>query len=233
MIFGAAPAVEKGEKLSQSETLRIETVNGARRRGLQKKKETHTRRPLARGIGPALLLRSFVRRLAFDSSKPFQQGANGKRRRKSTVLELPSHVHHSRHARTALGGEVEKNMSFLFGAGRGPNARNCGHSSRAGAVSMGPSGLDRSCSTIRSSVRSHRIVGSQPDLPRRHHCRPAALPFGLPARPPRPVWPHALARGGRSAHLAGLRSTRSQLPSQPDPSGRHPEQSQRAAPTRS
>jgi len=43
MIFGAAPAVEKGEKLSQSETLRIETVNGARRRGLQKKKEnTHT-----------------------------------------------------------------------------------------------------------------------------------------------------------------------------------------------
>ena len=98
---------------------------------------------------------------------------------------------------------------------------------------MGPSGLDRSCSTIRSSVRSHHIVGSQPDLPWRHHCRPAALPFGLPARPPRPVWPHALARGGRSAHLAGLRSTRSQLPSQPDPSGRHPEQSQRAAPSRS
>jgi hypothetical protein len=171
--------------------------------------------------------------LACHSSKPFQQGANGKRRRKSTVLELPSHVHHSRHARTALGGEVEKNMSFLFGAGRGPNARNCGHSSRAGAVSMGPSGLDRSCSTIRSSARSHRIVGSQPDLPRRHHCRPAVLPFGLLARSPRPVWPHALARGGRSAHLAGLRSTQSPLPSQPDSSGRHPEQSQRAAPSRS
>jgi hypothetical protein len=68
--------VEKGEKLSQSETLRIETVNGARRRGLQKKKETHTRRPLARGIGPALLLRSFVRRLGL----PFQQAipARGK-----------------------------------------------------------------------------------------------------------------------------------------------------------
>ena len=67
MIFGAAPAVEKGEKLSQSETLRIETVNGARRRGLQKKKETHTRRPLARGIGPALLS---VFRSAFQQAIP-------------------------------------------------------------------------------------------------------------------------------------------------------------------
>ena len=50
-----------------------------------------------------------------------------------------------------------------------------GHSSPAGGVSMGPSGLDRRTTAIRSSVRSHGIiVGSQPDLPRRHRCRPAA-----------------------------------------------------------
>jgi hypothetical protein len=51
--------VEKGEKLSQSETLRIETVNGARRRGLQKKKK-HTHGALWRGesIAPPSVFRS-------------------------------------------------------------------------------------------------------------------------------------------------------------------------------
>ena len=34
---------------------------------------------------------------------------------------------------------------------------------------MGPSALDRSTSATHSSVRSHRIVGLQPSVPRRHH----------------------------------------------------------------
>jgi hypothetical protein len=45
------------------------------------------------------------------------------------------------------------------------------HSSRAGAVSTGPSALDRSTSTVRSPVRSHDFVASQHAIPRRHHCR--------------------------------------------------------------
>ena len=55
----------------------------------------------------------------------------------------------------------------------GPDARNGGHSSRAGAVRMGPSALYRRTGTVRSSVRSPHIVGSQRSAPRRHHCRPA------------------------------------------------------------
>jgi hypothetical protein len=57
---------------------------------------------------------------------------------------------------------------------RGPNARNCGHSSPAGTVSTGPSALYRRSTAVRSSVRSHHIVGSQPNVPRRHHCRRVA-----------------------------------------------------------
>jgi hypothetical protein len=59
-------------------------------------------------------------------------------------------------------------------ASRGPNARNCGHSSPADAASMCPSGLNRRTSAVRSSARSHRIIGAQPTVPRRHHCRPPA-----------------------------------------------------------
>ena len=55
----------------------------------------------------------------------------------------------------------------------GPDARNGGRSSRAGAVRMGPSALYRRTGTVRSSVRSPHIVGSQRSAPRRHHCRPA------------------------------------------------------------
>jgi hypothetical protein len=40
---------------------------------------------------------------------------------------------------------------------------------------MGPSGLDRRTAAVRSSVRSHPIVGSQPTDSRRHRCRPPAL----------------------------------------------------------
>jgi hypothetical protein len=49
-----------------------------------------------------------------------------------------------------------------------------GRRSPAGAVSMGPSAFDRRNSAVRSSVRSHRIVRSQPSEPRRHHRRPEA-----------------------------------------------------------
>ena len=56
----------------------------------------------------------------------------------------------------------------------GPDARNGGRSSHAGAVRMGPSALYRRTGTVRSSVRSPHIVGSQRSAPRRHPCRPAA-----------------------------------------------------------
>ena len=57
----------------------------------------------------------------------------------------------------------------------GPDARNGGHSSRAGAVRMGPSARYRRTGTVRSSVRSHRIVRSQRSALERQHCRPDAL----------------------------------------------------------
>ena len=75
----------------------------------------------------------------------------------------------------------------------GPNARNCGRSSPAGAVSVGPGVLDRRNGAVRSSVRSHRILGPQAGVPRRHHCAPAARFQG--------VW-HALR--GQSGRLLSL-----------------------------
>jgi hypothetical protein len=97
-------------------------------------------------------------------------------------------------------------------------------------VSIGPSGLDRRNGTVRSSARSHRLVRSQRSVrvgvstarqrraprqaePLREHCSQAAL-----------------AAGGRSAHLAGARRSRVWPSIQAEPSGRCPEQSQRAAP---
>jgi hypothetical protein len=59
-------------------------------------------------------------------------------------------------------------------ATRGQKRAKPGHSSPAGAASTGPSALDRRTNAVRSSVRSHRIVRSQPSEPRRHHCRPEA-----------------------------------------------------------
>ena len=56
----------------------------------------------------------------------------------------------------------------------GPDARNGGRSSHAGAVWMGPSALYRRTGTVHSSVRSPHIVGSQRSAPRRHHCQPVA-----------------------------------------------------------
>ena len=67
---------------------------------------------------------------------------------------------------------------------------------------MGPSGLDRRTSIVRSSVRSHDFAGSQPSVPRHHHCRPPAL-FA-------PFW-HALrGRSGRMHSLGVARRWRSQ-----------------------
>ena len=90
---------------------------------------------------------------------------------------------------------------------RGQNARNCCHSSPAGAVSIGPSALDRRTGAVRSSVRSHRIVGSRPDVPRRHPCRPATLLGGVchalgaqSSRPPAPCL--ADRRIGRSSEAS-------------------------------
>ena len=59
-------------------------------------------------------------------------------------------------------------------AERGPNRAQNGHSSAGGAASTGPSALDRRSGTSCSSVRSHRVVRSQPSAPRRHHCQPEA-----------------------------------------------------------
>ena len=57
---------------------------------------------------------------------------------------------------------------------RGRKRTKPGHSSPGGAASTGPSARDRRTCAVRSSVRSHRIVRSQPSEPRRHHCRPEA-----------------------------------------------------------
>ena len=118
-------------------------------------------------------------------------------------------------------------------ADRGPNRAQNGHSSAGGAASTGPSALDRRSGTSCSSVRSHRVVRSQPSAPRRHHCQPEGA-FGPHWQPLRgPCWPPVLANGGRSALLAGARSTRSWSSSQAEPSERCAEQCQRAAPVRS
>ena len=80
---------------------------------------------------------------------------------------------------TVDGRGHQPSKSSRIGRDRGPNARNCCHSSPAGAVSIGPSGLDRRTGAVHSSVRSRDIVGSQPTVPRRHHCRPAASSGGV------------------------------------------------------
>ena len=124
-------------------------------------------------------------------------------------------------------------MSFLFG-----------RRSRAKRTKLRPQlpcwCREHGSERARSKLQHHPQLCAKPPH-RRLTARPPAAsslptggaPFRPLARSPRPVWPHSLAHGGRSAHLAGLRSTQSPLPSQPDPSGRHPEQSQRAAPSHS
>jgi hypothetical protein len=89
----------------------------------------------------------------------------------------------------------------------GQNARNCCHSSPPSTASIGPSALDRRTGAVRSSVRSHRSVGSRPDVPRRHPCRPATLLGGVchalgaqSSRPPAPCL--ADRRIGRSSEAS-------------------------------
>jgi hypothetical protein len=95
--------------------------------------------------------------------------------------------------RGAVGGRGRVAPKAPHSPDRGPNARNCGRSSRAGAVSIGPSALNRRTGLIFSPVRSHCIVGSQPSVPRRHHC-PSAARFGA----------HLHALRGQSGRLPAL-----------------------------
>jgi hypothetical protein len=114
-----------------------------------------------------------------------------------------------------------------------PGARKTGHSSPAGAASVGPGARDRRNGPVRGSVRSHRSVRSRPSAPRRRHCRPPASPLLVSARLRGQCWPASRAAGGRPALLAGARSTRTRVSSQAARSDGCPEQSQRAAPMRS
>ena len=83
----------------------------------------------------------------------------------------------------------------------GPNARNCKHSSPAGGATIGPNALDRRTSTTCSSVRSHRFIRWQPDVP-----RPSLPASGTFARasggPPRPAWA-SFPRCGWQVRAAG------------------------------
>ena len=75
---------------------------------------------------------------------------------------------------TAIAVVADGRVTKSFQRKSGPDARNGGRSSHAGAMRMGPSARYRRIGTVRSSVRSPHIVGSQRSAPRRHHCRPVA-----------------------------------------------------------
>ena len=74
---------------------------------------------------------------------------------------------------TAIAVVADGRVTKSFQRKSGPDARNGGRSSHAGAMRMGPSARYRRIGTVRSSVRSPHIVGSQRSVPRRHHCQPA------------------------------------------------------------
>jgi hypothetical protein len=82
-------------------------------------------------------------------------------------------------------GGVHNALSILVGEAvaffapdSGPKRSKTDHSPLAVEVSTGPSALDRRTATARSSVRSQDFMGSQPAIPRRHHCRPLARLVG-------------------------------------------------------
>ena len=114
----------------------------------------------------------------FLALSPLDQRAKGQNARglNPKVLDLHGNAIDLRSALSpasrpqAVHGRVDTKS---FQRKSGSDARNGGHSSRAGAVRMGPSALYRRTGTVRSSVRSPHIVGSQRSAPRRHHCRPA------------------------------------------------------------
>ena len=101
------------------------------------------------------------------------QSAQAEIKRYMTSMVMQCDLRYRRIARPqAVDGRVVTKL-LQHKAKSGPDARNGGRSSRAGAVRMGPSALYRRTGTVRSSVRSPHIVGSQRSAPRRHHCRPA------------------------------------------------------------
>ena len=110
----------------------------------------------------------------FLALSPLDQHAKGQSAQAEIKDTLPSWqcntICYRRLSRPQVDGRV---VTKSFQRKSGPDARNGGRSSRAGAVRMGPSALYRRTGTVRSSVRSPHIVGSQRSAPRRHHCRPA------------------------------------------------------------
>jgi hypothetical protein len=91
---------------------------------------------------------------------------------------------------------------------RAPSARLCRPCAAGAALRPGPAGLDRTTGAVCSSMRSRRFSGPQRAIPRRHRCRIVSTTdhfSATSARFPRPVWPHVLAVGGTSAHLAASR----------------------------
>jgi hypothetical protein len=91
--------------------------------------------------------------------------------------------------------------------------------------------LYQNTATTRSSVRSHHIVRSQPDAPRRHHCQPVPLrePCGRRCAGPGLGWLPTLRVAGRGIWLTSEAPDHNHC-FQAERSGRCPEQSQRAAP---
>ena len=112
----------------------------------------------------------------FLALSPLDQRAKGQSAR---GLNQKIHDLHGNAIRSALSTAIAtavvdgRVVTKSFQRKSGPDARNGGRSSHAGAVRMGPSALYRRTGTVRSSVRSPHIVGSQRSAPRRHHCRPA------------------------------------------------------------
>ena len=111
----------------------------------------------------------------FLALSPLDQHAKGQSAQAEIKRYMPSmamqyDLRYRRLSRPQVDGRV---ITKSFQRKSGPDARNGGRSSRAGAVRMGPSALYRRTGTVRSSVRSPHIVGSQRSAPRRHHCRPA------------------------------------------------------------
>jgi hypothetical protein len=102
---------------------------------------------------------------------------------------------------TALSTAEWARPRLGFAPGSRPKRRKPDHSSPAGAASIGPSGLNRRTTAPRSSVRSHRIVGAQPAVPRRQHCRPARLERFWRALPGQSGRPRSLGVAGQRLRL--------------------------------
>ena len=105
-----------------------------------------------------------------------------------------------RRKKQGIAGRGRKMANSAFYTDRGAKRSHNGHRSPAGAVSIGPSALDRRSSAVRSSVPSRHCTGWQPAIPRPHRCRPPELS--------RHVW-HALR--GQSGRMRSLGAARQRL----------------------